>query len=447
MRRLCNLIQHHLKRHQRVNWALADQSVVSGSNFITGILLARFLGPEAFGLFVLLQSVILYVNSFQGALIFQPMMSAAPQLPEATRHPYLQGVFALQLMLTFGLAAITMILALFADALFGFAGLHPSIVLALVAALLGFQLQDWQRRYYFVQENVRGAFFIDIISYGGQALLLLVASLSNHLSVASAFWIISVTAFSGFIIGFSNHRLPPLFIHARSVLSDGWRAGRDYLAAWQFQLVGSQGVFMVGAGVVGTQAVGGVRATQNIVGPINILFQAMENLVPIAAARHYSNEGLAGLCRFLWRITLLGTLCLLPVLLMLSLFARPLVHALYGEQYLAFVSLVYWQAACVFIQFYQRQTFFFLRTVKATSVVMRAGIVMAIVSLAVAVLTVHQLQETGLMLALLSGTGAALIYSMIAARNIARQLAQELTNNAESKQVSSADIIRRGVNI
>ena len=88
-----------ISRHRHANWAFLDQSVVSGSNFIIGILLARFLGPEAFGVFVLLQSVMLYVNSFQGALIFQPMMSAAPQLVEQERSKYLQGVFAMQLIL------------------------------------------------------------------------------------------------------------------------------------------------------------------------------------------------------------------------------------------------------------------------------------------------------------------------------------------------------------
>ncbi len=420
MRSLRQLITHH-----HVNWALADQSVVSGSNFITGILLARFLGPEAFGLFVLLQSVILYVNSFQGALIFQPMMSAAPQLAEVNRRAYLQGVFSLQLILTFSLALITALLAFFADALFGFDGLHPSVVFALIAALLAFQLQDWQRRYNFVQGNPRTVFFIDMASYGGQTVLLIAASFSEFLDVVSAFWIIAATAFTGFSIGFLRDRLAPQFGHARAVLKEGWRAGRDYLAAWQFQLIGSQGVFMIGAGVVGTQAVGGVRATQNIIGPINILFQVMENLVPIAAARHFAKNGLPGLSRFLWRMTLFGTLCLVPVLLLLSLFAHPLVHALYGEQYMAYVSLVYWQALYIFIQFYQRQTFFFLRTVNATGVVLLSGIITGVCSLAVAMLTVHQWQETGLMLALLSGAGISLIYSMAAARDIARDMAKK----------------------
>lgn len=420
-----------LNRHRNANWVLADQSVVSGTNFITSILLARFLGPEIFGLFVLLQAVLLYVNSFQGALIFQPMMSAAPQLDGEERQQYLQGVFALQILLTFGLAIITAILALFADSLFGFDGLRPSIVIALTAALIGFQLQDWQRRYYFVQENSRAAFFNDVISYGGQTTMLLIASFSHHLTVASAFWIIAAATFTAFMIGFITSRLPPLFSNARAVLSDGWRAGRDYLAAWQFQLLGSQGVFMIGAGIVGTTAVGGVRATQGLIGPINILFQAMENLLPIKAAKRYASSGIPGLMRFMWRTTLLGTLMLVPVLLLLSLFAGPLIHTLYGAQYLAFVSLVYWQAVYIFIQFYQRQTFFFLRTVQATGVVLRSGIIMAIFALAAAALTVDRFQEIGLMMALLSGAVASLIYSLIASRKIASQLnVQSMSHSA-----------------
>jgi O-antigen/teichoic acid export membrane protein len=292
----------------------------------------------------------------------------------------------------------------------------------LTAALVGFQLQDWQRRYYFVRENARAAFFNDTLSYGGQVALLLLASFGDYLNVASAFWIVAITTMTAFIIGIANDRLLPMFTHARAVLNEGWRAGRDYLAAWQFQLLGTQGVFMIGAGAAGTQAVGGVRATQNIVGPINILFQAMENLIPIKAARHYATSGIPGLKRFLWRLTLLGTALLVPVLLLLSIFATPLIHALYGEKYLAFVSLVYWQALYVFIQFYQRQTFFFLRTIKATGVILRASILIAILSLVVAALTVHRFHEVGIMMALLSGSGGGLLYALAEARKLTRAM-------------------------
>src|SRR4051794_4844783 len=51
---------------------LLDQALISGSNFITMVALARSLGPAAFGAFTLAYSALLYANSLQGALITQP---------------------------------------------------------------------------------------------------------------------------------------------------------------------------------------------------------------------------------------------------------------------------------------------------------------------------------------------------------------------------------------
>src|SRR3546814_9780987 len=48
---------------------------------------------------------------------------------------------------------------------------------------------------------------------------------------------------------------------------------------------------------------------------INILFLAMDNLIPVAAARRYGTHGLEALSRYLWKITLWGTLLLAPVLI------------------------------------------------------------------------------------------------------------------------------------
>lgn len=413
-----------IRRYRHANWALTDQTVVSGSNFVTGILLARVLGPEAFGMFVLLQALMIYVNSFQYALIFQPMMSAAPQLPEPERGPYLQGVFALQLALSCVLGVAVAAVALFAHAfrLEKLVGLAPAVIVALIAALLAFQMQDWQRRYYFVREYPKGAFLNDVVSYGGQVVLLTLAMLGGNLTVASAFWIIAAMSFTAFLTGFLRDHVRPVFSHARAVLATGWRTGRDYLMAWQFQWMGSQGVLMIAAGAVGTQAAGGVRAAQNIIGPINILFQAMENVVPVVAARHYGQTGLAGLSRYLWRITGIGTALLLPVLLALTLLATPLTHILYGDLYAHSAALVAWQAASIFAQFYLRQVTFFLRTVNATGVIIRSGIVMSVVAILVALASVEALHETGVMLALLSGTLIGLAYSVMGAIKVRRRL-------------------------
>ena len=40
-------------RFSYINWALADQAIVSGASFITTVLIARYLGMEEFGRFAL----------------------------------------------------------------------------------------------------------------------------------------------------------------------------------------------------------------------------------------------------------------------------------------------------------------------------------------------------------------------------------------------------------
>src|SRR5688572_19593946 len=53
-------------------WGLADQMLISLTNFVTMVFLARGLGPAAFGVFVLVYTVMQFANGLQSALIIQP---------------------------------------------------------------------------------------------------------------------------------------------------------------------------------------------------------------------------------------------------------------------------------------------------------------------------------------------------------------------------------------
>jgi O-antigen/teichoic acid export membrane protein len=412
------------RRYRHAHWALADQLLVSGANFLTGIVLARLLGPAAFGVFVVLQSVMLYVNAFQVSLIFSPMLSNAPQMEEAQRRAYLRGVLALQLTLSLLLAAAVWLLGTAGGHLFPIAALEPEVVLALTAAIFAFQMQDWLRRYYFLRQKAGAAFLNDIISYGGQLVLLVWFALTDDMSLAMVLWIMAATSGAAFVLGYLASRAPvrPAFADARDVLREGWRAGRDYFLAWQMQWAGTQGVLLVGAGLLGAQAAGGVRAAQNIIGPINILFQAMENVVPVAAARHYKAGGLDALSHYLWRNTAWGSALLLPVMVGLAFAAEPLTKFVYGASYVPYASLVIWQAASMFLQFYLRQLTFFLRTVQATGVVIQVGATIAVTSVITAICTIGVWQEMGVMAALLAGGVAGLLWAALAARRITREI-------------------------
>ena len=81
---MIHLATRLLTRYSQINWALADQAMVSGVNFLTAILLARYLGIEEFGRFALAWMVVLFIVNIQYAMIIAPMMSIDPEKRRTT---------------------------------------------------------------------------------------------------------------------------------------------------------------------------------------------------------------------------------------------------------------------------------------------------------------------------------------------------------------------------
>ncbi|MGE3982614.1 MAG: hypothetical protein AB7G38_00425, partial [Dehalococcoidia bacterium] len=69
-------------------WGAADQAVLSISNFVTLILVARAVGPKEFGNYSLALTFVLFAMSIQAALLNKPyvVLSAARQTEAATRE-------------------------------------------------------------------------------------------------------------------------------------------------------------------------------------------------------------------------------------------------------------------------------------------------------------------------------------------------------------------------
>ena len=59
---------------RKTKLVLGDQVIVSGANFVIGLLLARALGPTGYGQFVLNFNIILFAYGINIALINSPML-------------------------------------------------------------------------------------------------------------------------------------------------------------------------------------------------------------------------------------------------------------------------------------------------------------------------------------------------------------------------------------
>lgn len=401
-----------LKKYEHINWALADQALVSGFNFLTGILLARLLGLAAYGQYVLVYAALLYLNTFQASLVIAPMMSLVPQvMVETERREFLRGLLAFQIIFTSFLGAAVLLLSNVVQWFLPFKSI-AEFVWPFLLTLFFFQLQDWLRRFYFIGNAGKKALINDAISYGGQAALLLVLSYYGRLSVPSAFGAIALTSAVAYAVGAFTEGLRPAWPHGLRAFKKCWPSGRDLLIASQLQWAGSQGVLIIGAGMLGVAAAGGIRAAQNIVGPLNILFQAMENFVPVQAARRYAKQNMAGLLQYLKSISVWGGGGLALAGLFFAVTAGWLVPFAYGQSYAAFSALVGWQALYMLLGFFYRQTTYFHRTIGNTSVILAASAISAGSSVLLAFYLTASLRETGLMLALIAGQAIGLAYAV-----------------------------------
>ena len=123
--------------------------MVSGVNFTTGILLARYLVLEEFGRFTPAWLAMLFVNAIQHPGIISPLMSIGPKQTAQDEPAYYGAIAAQQLI--FGAVVFTLVLGgvAAAAAMFSDCGGIGGLALPLTCAAFAIQAQDFLRRHFF----------------------------------------------------------------------------------------------------------------------------------------------------------------------------------------------------------------------------------------------------------------------------------------------------------
>lgn len=317
---------------------LADQVVISGSAFATNLLLAKALGLTGYGQFsavILAQLFLLSVQQAVGSGIYQVTW---PGLPTALQKTYTNGLFWLQCAgLSVLVLASIFIYSLLPANLISFTS--EFLVPAAVATGL-FLLQDFLRKTLLVQQRAGQALLLDGLTNGSQLLLLIGFQLSENLLLPTALWIIGLTFLPSVILGMIWLK-PGAFqwvdcqlVWQKHQNQGGWML----LSALTQWLAGN--FFIVAAGwSLGAAALGALRLAQYIFGLLNVGLQALESYVVPRAAQLAQTP--AKLMAYLRAVLLKSLLGLMPILLLLTLAAEPILVLAGGNDYRAFAYVMY----------------------------------------------------------------------------------------------------------
>lgn len=324
-------------------WAVMDQGLFAGSNFVLNVLLARWLGPSEYGVFGVAFAVFLFLSTAHTAVVTEPLLVFGSGRYRARLRSYvgavLRGHWQLMLRATIGFAPIVLAVGLWFDRTLGLA-LAALLVVAPVVLL-----QWLLRRTCYVTMQPRVA-----ATAGAPYLAVTIAAAFvmrelGWLSAAGGMLVMGVaSAVSSLVIMHHVHRLVDEQPERRSgarLAGDLWREH------WAYGRWGVAGVALAWAGVEvyyvflsilhGYAAVGSLRAAMNLVVPAMQGFLALSTVaLPVFASAARAGgirraigrayRGFVALALLFWLVLLVAT--------------EPLVALLYGDTYLGIVTVV-----------------------------------------------------------------------------------------------------------
>lgn len=328
-------------RHKEINWTLADQALVSASNFLTGLVVARFLGLEAFGIFSIAWLILLFVQSFQIAVIFTPMLSIVPKTLADQRSAYLAALMPLQVLFASGAAVFAGACCLLAGSALGMGSASESLALPLALCVGVTQLQEFMRRYFFSIRQPGAALRIDLVRHISQFALFVYIFGGDHGTVKATLFAVAASASLGVLL---NLRLLPATdwrvasLHAAGARH--WGMSKWLVPSTVMQWTGGN-LFTIAAGaMLGPASVGAMRAARNLLAMTNVLFQALDNWAPVRAARILESGGRHGLAQFVKRLLVVCGGATAAVALCLALPAEFWLDLVYGTEYSPYPWLV-----------------------------------------------------------------------------------------------------------
>lgn len=376
------------KNLSHFNWAIFDQAIVSGSNFLYGILLARILGVEGFGYFSLVWVAILFVNNIQMAYIISPMMTFAPKKVGVIRAVYGQYAF---IHAVFFAIISSLLLFSFVKASSIFFSEWQADIYAYAILFVSFstQLQEYLRRYLYIKGKHAAVCLIDLVRYGGQVGLLFVLSIYLEVSSQDALWIIVITSTISFVFSISSCSLSLrglcwkrkyfVLIFHRHLKFSKWLIGSSLLQWF------AGNIFVIAAAALfGAAAAGMIKAVMNIVGILHILFHALENIITPRASYIYTSNGIIALKNYLIKWGVYGGAGTLCIGLIITMNAELIIEFVYQGEYVEGASLLRWLCLVYLMMYFGFIFRIALRTIEAVSPIFWTYVASSLVSFIIA---------------------------------------------------------------
>ena len=316
--------------------AAVDQAVISISNFLATIILARNVDPTQLGVYGVGFVTLRLVRAFQDGLIVQPLnvFGAGMTQDEFKRYATVTSIFQVALaVLSAMIVAITgwVLIELGNDT----AG--PTLYI-LWLPFLWWQFQEYLRRMLYTRGKVFSAMLTSVIGNVARIIIMVYLANRGQLTGISGLEAIAWGSFVALLpsLWLTRNYWTRQITHVKEIWWRNWTFGRWLLASFLANWAVVEFYPILTAGLISFAAAGAYRALQNLVAPIHLLLRAIDTFLTPRAAKLYENNGLRALTSTLRSIYLAIALPVLLVLVLALLFPEQLLGLIYGDTYLEY---------------------------------------------------------------------------------------------------------------
>jgi O-antigen/teichoic acid export membrane protein len=371
--------------------ALFDQGIISLSNFLAGIYLARYASATQFGIYAVGFLLTRFVRALQEGVIIQPLNAVGAPLEDRAYKKYFTATAFMQLSLTFlaslGAAVGGKILTDLGNDTAG-----PALF-TLWFAFLSWPFQEFIRRAFYARSDVHKAALNSFISNTIRFAYLIWMGSKGQVDGAVGLNAIAWGALVALLVGLWGSRsyfsVEIIREEVWNTWKENWQVGRWVTGALLSHWVSLEVYPLVVAGMISFAATGAYRALENLVAAVHVILRAMDTFITPYAARSFNKEGAGKLLKTLRWAYLFGGIPIVGILILALIFTEPLLKLLYEDAYLFMSDGIIWLVLFYFLWFTYWPIQSALKAIKHTRPLFNANLIAIICMFTLGLLAVH----------------------------------------------------------
>lgn len=292
-------------------FAIVDQAILSGANFLIAFLLIRYTGGTDYGLFVIAQSTILLLVTAQGSLVTGPLSLLAPQSTPADRREMIGAIEADQRRILKGIALAAAAVVVVGYLFKAWSPISAVVGLATILAAWATLSREFFRVILLIYSRTK-----DLLKVDAMYVLLIISgaivaiSLPRHIAIAEHSIALSAAVWAVLALAVAA-RIGSRVTRRMLTNSPGWVASADSARFWRemwplglWSAIGA-GIFWlftqsynyIIASQIGLEAVADVNATRILLMPAILITVGVRGLLTPNAASWLIEFGIGRLVR------------------------------------------------------------------------------------------------------------------------------------------------------